>query len=61
MENKDGLVTEFQYRKEPIVLTIEETCKYINVCPYKKINCMSNSPNRHNRFICDIEKLKNLN
>lgn len=61
MKSNEELETELQRRKEPIVLTPEETCNYVDICPYKKPNCFGDNPNRKWRFICDIEQLKALN
>lgn len=59
MEEAD-IKTEFEYRKDPIVLEPGEVCKYVNICPYKQPNCYGTNKEREWDFVCDINKLRNI-
>lgn len=61
MDEKEDLKNEFYDRKKPIVVEPNETCKYVDVCPYKEPNCFGAYPDRKWRFVCDIGKLKEMN
>lgn len=39
--------SDFEQRKEPIVLAPGEVCKYVDICPYKQPNCYGASKNRN--------------